>query len=316
MTMWGACFGGSIVVAYSIAERIGIAEAPNAIATILIFAVLGVFAESIRRTSRVRRTVAWVVFGSMLASLSLLGQVSISAADLIAAPIAYSCYFGFLGEFSSRLLPRKPRYVESLTFSWPGARVALPGACLAGVAFGTSFSTVNAVGAGDALVAGLVHGLLFGLVVGVTCGIALGFKAGLANGPISVRPRPFASMWRSVWSGVAAGALGCAAAGSRFFVSGLPEGVGTATVRAIAWGMGAGVLGAFAGGFSAVTQYWLARTLIWTHGLSPLRLHRWLEYSVRLRLLYRSNGGYVFIHRMLLDCMAEDAHPPKQDTGP
>jgi len=47
------------------------------------------------------------------------------------------------------------------------------------------------------------------------------------------------------------------------------------------------------------------RLLLWRHGLAPLRLLRWLEYAVRLRLLYRAGGGYVFIHKTVQDALAQ-----------
>jgi hypothetical protein len=53
----------------------------------------------------------------------------------------------------------------------------------------------------------------------------------------------------------------------------------------------------------------------------PLRLIRWLEYAVHLRVLYRAGGGYVFIHRTLQDALSgvqptgrQPHHPVSEGT--
>src|SRR5512144_3308981 len=53
-------------------------------------------------------------------------------------------------------------------------------------------------------------------------------------------------------------------------------------------------------GLGAAAQHGILRMLLAKYRMVPLRYVRWLNYTVHLRLLYRStDGGYVFIHRIV-----------------
>ena len=55
-------------------------------------------------------------------------------------------------------------------------------------------------------------------------------------------------------------------------------------------------------GLGNAAQYGVLRLLLWRYRIVPLRYVHWLNYTVRLRLLYWStSGGYVFIHRIVQD---------------
>jgi hypothetical protein len=51
-------------------------------------------------------------------------------------------------------------------------------------------------------------------------------------------------------------------------------------------------------------------------GYAPADYARFLEYAVRLVLLQRAGGGYLFIHRLLLEHFADGtaAAPPSEPT--
>lgn len=56
---------------------------------------------------------------------------------------------------------------------------------------------------------------------------------------------------------------------------------------------------AFIFGWGFVAAHFILRFWIWAFGVGPGRYIRWLNSMVRLRLLYRSGAGFVFMHRIL-----------------
>jgi len=52
-------------------------------------------------------------------------------------------------------------------------------------------------------------------------------------------------------------------------------------------------------------QHWALRFMLWRRGSLPWRLVPWLNEMVARRLLRRVGGGYIFIHRSLLEYFAE-----------
>ncbi len=57
-------------------------------------------------------------------------------------------------------------------------------------------------------------------------------------------------------------------------------------------------------GGPAVIQHYVLRLLLWRSDAVPLQLVPFCDRCVDLVLLRRTGGSYIFIHRMLLDCLA------------
>jgi eukaryotic-like serine/threonine-protein kinase len=73
-----------------------------------------------------------------------------------------------------------------------------------------------------------------------------------------------------------------------------------------------GALGLFFGlilglnqGGSAVIKHYSLRLVLWLKGYTPLNLVKFLNHCTKLIFLKRVGGGYIFIHRMLLDYFAD-----------
>ncbi|HVR02691.1 MAG TPA: hypothetical protein VMT47_11205 [Polyangia bacterium] len=58
------------------------------------------------------------------------------------------------------------------------------------------------------------------------------------------------------------------------------------------------------GGIDTINHYILRLTLA-ANGLLPLRLPRFLDHCASLIFLQKVGGGYVFVHRLLLEHFAE-----------
>ena len=69
-------------------------------------------------------------------------------------------------------------------------------------------------------------------------------------------------------------------------------------------------------GGSAVIKHYALRLTLWRSGYTPFRFINFLDHCARLILLKRVGGGYIFIHRMLLEYFAElNPQPPKAEDG-
>lgn len=70
-----------------------------------------------------------------------------------------------------------------------------------------------------------------------------------------------------------------------------------------------GILVAFYSGTPDVIQHYLLRLIFWIRGHTVIRLDRFLESAKDLLFLQRVGGGYIFIHRLLLEYFSELKNP-------
>jgi serine/threonine protein kinase/DNA polymerase III delta prime subunit len=52
-------------------------------------------------------------------------------------------------------------------------------------------------------------------------------------------------------------------------------------------------------------QHYLTRSLLWLNGIAPLKYTRFLDYATDCVFLRKVGGGYIFIHRLLMEHFAE-----------
>jgi hypothetical protein len=58
-------------------------------------------------------------------------------------------------------------------------------------------------------------------------------------------------------------------------------------------------------GGSAVIKHYALRLTLWLNGYTPFKFVNFLNHCARLILLKKVGGGYIFIHRMLLEYFAD-----------
>jgi Cdc6-like AAA superfamily ATPase len=165
------------------------------------------------------------------------------------------------------------------------------------------------------LIAGLISTLLLGtvgLVIGLVGAPVVGLLGGLVFGlsrdmlEKSNRLRPNQGIRRSARNGLFFG-LVC---GPLFgLISGLGIGMLSAEpVLGLGIGLGIGLTIGIGGGLlfggEAYFQHSTLRLLLWQTGCAPLRYVRFLDDAVSCILLRKIGGGYIFIHRQLLDYFA------------
>ena len=142
--------------------------------------------------------------------------------------------------------------------------------------------------------AALLYGLL-GAVVG-------GLFAGLKGAILYARPKPNSGIKLSIRNAVVIAGL----AASIFWIIlasilalhlELILGLGLAMGSALIFGATA----FFWYGDQDVIQHYILRLMLCWNGHTPVRYAKFLDYAARLVFLQKVGGGYIFIHRLLLE---------------
>ncbi len=189
--------------------------------------------------------------------------------------------------------------VETLHFSWSGMRTS--------VTAGRLFTLIFAALCGG-VVGWLVGGLVFGLSSGLSVGLVGWLPSGLVKGEIVTRTFPNEGIRRSarnaLLGGLFAGLVGYIVFGlfiepSFKLLSGMVV-----------------VLGLFGGltfGGRACIQHLVLRIMLWRNGSAPLNYVRFLDYAAGRIFLRKVGGGYIFVHRLLLEYFAS-LEPEEEDV--
>jgi hypothetical protein len=183
------------------------------------------------------------------------------------------------------------RPITRLRWSWATLREGLFSKLLAAAGVGLLLS------AGVTLV---LDGTL-GATVGAAAALAFCYFGGLDFELIKTddrhRTAPNEGMWRSLRHALLGGSVG-------------------ALTGAVAGGLVGGPLGGLLGGsvFGLVIalliggytclQHFILRGFLWRNGVAPWNYVRFLEYAVERIFLHRVGGGYIFVHRALLEYFA------------
>jgi hypothetical protein len=171
------------------------------------------------------------------------------------------------------------------------------------------------------LVLGLGFGLFFGLAGGLGIGLLHGVVGGLVGGEIEKKVAPNQGVRRSartaVWVGLGNGLLYALimVAGVRLLAGAAPS-AGTAgsvlaapslpaiLLSVLPGGLLYAMVGALAYGGYACLSHLALRLLLWRRGLAPLDYVRFLDYATERIFLQKVGGGYIFVHRFLMEYFA------------
>jgi DNA-binding SARP family transcriptional activator len=213
-------------------------------------------------------------------------------------------------------IPIHGQIVPIEQFRWSGALAlqAAPKHLARGSLFGltTGSALCLALARRSGWAAGLANGVGFGLTVALATAVVLTINTGLTTSEVEVRLEPNQGIWRSAQNmafiglvtGLLIGLVGMLANLLAFslFVPGYPTGL--ALVLGLLYGPTLGLAaGLFYGGLACI-QHALLRLHLWHCGAMPLNYARFLDYAARRVLLRKAGGGYMFIHRLLLDHFA------------
>lgn len=190
---------------------------------------------------------------------------------------------GFLGEI-------KP--VETLNWSWKALqnnlRLALVGTIM-GLATG-----------------GVIYGLIFGLTSFMLSELIFGLFYGFGGSEIHQKDNPNQGIWQSFQN---ATILGIIIGLILWLITGLLSLLAGGTIfgafiGCLLFGLIFGLIGWLSGGGAACIRHIVLRFKFYRLGYSPWNYARFLDYATERLFLQKVGGGYIFVHRMLLEHFA------------
>jgi hypothetical protein len=238
-----------------------------------------------------------------------------------------------IGVLSGRpgLHPRRIIVVETLRWSWGEAwRSALVFGVVFGLAFGVAFGLFGVLVSDDLLAQVITQGeqqttappigradlpalrlvlttllvLLGGLSMGFF-GVVVGFlSGGLDSGALTTTMIPNQGIWRSARHAVQVGiALGLIS-GSVFALFVAPIGLSAMVSVLVLNILTLGPIFALSFGGYACLSHLALRIVLWRSGAIPWNYAAFLDYCVGRVFLRKVGGGYIFVHRLLLEYFA------------
>jgi hypothetical protein len=206
---------------------------------------------------------------------------------------------GFFGDI-------KP--IETLKWSWQKVK----GSLRKGFIFGLIYIFIYTLAFWliyefrDELKNRLVYGLSIGLNFGVLLGLIGGLISGLGGPEVLQKGKPNQGIFRSAWNSVIIG-MGV------FGVVGLIVGLSVALkyeqsvglIYGLIYGLNCGLIGGLFGGGNACIRHVILRFMLYRRGFAPWNYSRFLDFATERLFLQKVGGGYIFVHRMLLEHFAE-----------
>lgn len=138
---------------------------------------------------------------------------------------------------------------------------------------------------------GLKQGLIFGFVVMVITLAILGF----AGDKIIETTKVNQGIWQSFRNGTVFTSIGVLGMGIFAFLVNLP------IINAAIFGLNFGLFR----GFPACIQHFIVRLILYRNNYIPWNYARFLDYATDRIFLQKVGGGYIFIHRMLMEHFAQ-----------
>ncbi len=205
--------------------------------------------------------------------------------------------------------------IESIKWSWLEAQKSLINGLIFGVISGMIIGIILGIffpqgaGALGSLRGGLTAGLTHGLVGTLTYCLSRGFR-----GPeIDTRIFPNQGIWKSARSAGLLALIGGLAGGlAGGLIVGLTVGLMLGLkpgLMAVMPGLGGGLfyglfLGMIFGGSGACIQHFTLRLILYFNKYAPWNYAGFLNYAADCLFMQKVGGGYIFVHRMLLEHFA------------
>lgn len=211
-------------------------------------------------------------------------------------PILYGLLYGFLIGCAFSAMGRIPQMIhpaETTNWSWQ--------------TFRHNAGKYGAIG----IAIGLIHGIIYPFEVRAILVVATGLSAllvaGISNNVLErhQRIRPNQGIWRSARNGWQAGLI--AGTYTWLLVAGLFGyfyGPLTGLLYGIVPGLSVGFCLALQQGGTAFFLHLILRSMLWWEGTLPWNVSRFLDEAADRVLLRKVGGGYIFVHRYLLEYFA------------
>ena len=141
-----------------------------------------------------------------------------------------------------------------------------------------------------------LYSLTRGIVFGLSMGLVYGLISGLTAPSIQTRTVPNQGIRQSSKNAVVFGLIG-------LFVLGTSANI--LNWAAWFWGIFGLSFGVAAGGGEACVKHFVLRVILYCSGSIPWNYARFLDYATERIFLQKVGGGYIFVHRLLLEYFAQ-----------
>lgn len=141
-----------------------------------------------------------------------------------------------------------------------------------------------------------LYSLTRGIVFGLSLGLIYGLISGLTAPSIQIRTVPNQGIRQSSKNALVFGLIG-------LFVLGTAANI--LHWAAWFWGIFGFSFGVAAGGGEACIKHFILRVILYCSGSIPWNYARFLDYATERIFLQKVGGGYIFIHRLLLEHFAQ-----------
>lgn len=196
--------------------------------------------------------------------------------------------------------------VETLNWSWFNAGrhlvIALP--YLGTLALVSGLVGVIIVGQLSELTVGAIHGLTFGLIF---C-LPITLIGGLTGSEMKTRAIPNQGIWQSAKNAIVFALMGALVVGlAAGLMSAIFFGISSYLGRPIPYiGILVGLtFGLISRGGEASIKHFVLRVILYITGYIPWNYAQFLDYASDRIFLQKVGGGYIFIHRLLLEHFAQ-----------
>jgi serine/threonine protein kinase len=144
-----------------------------------------------------------------------------------------------------------------------------------------------------------VNSLVRGVVFGLSVGLIIGIIRGLTSPCIKTITKPNQGIRQSVKNAIIFGGIG---------FLGLGLAAALLNWRVLDWGIFGLGFGLVAGGGEACVKHLILRVILYCNGCIPWNYARFLNYATERIFLQKVGGGYIFVHRLLLEHFAQMRH--------
>ena len=137
---------------------------------------------------------------------------------------------------------------------------------------------------------------MIGLAFGATLGLTFGLIRGFSGKRIGNTSRPNDGMWQSARNSTLFALIS--------MVTLYVPGVLIGNTKASFWAATGLAFGFAAGGGEALIKHTLLRIILTLSGTTPWNYRKFLDYAADSIFLQKVGGGYIFMHRLLLEHFA------------
>jgi hypothetical protein len=179
--------------------------------------------------------------------------------------------------------------IEALRWSWTNVRKYLMFGLIGSTPIGLLLGLMGVLG----------HNLIEGMLLGMLGGLIFSLFSGLRSGvEVETRTSPNHGIWQSARTSATVTAI--LSLGLSLGIHMLSRWLTVSLNWGLFWGLYVGLL---MGGVACIVHISL-RTVFYFHSYIPWNYARFLDYAVERIFLQKVGGGYIFIHRLLMEHFA------------